>query len=109
MIPQSFWQQLRPVLEATKPDILMLGEEDDIAWPKRPSSWITDGICNRHCKLLPHRKQRCRIANLLAESVERMARRHAAHGLLQDWDLARICRYTGARPHDGRSRFQLHH
>jgi len=36
MIPQSFWQQLRPVLEATKPDILMLGEEDDIALAQAP-------------------------------------------------------------------------
>ena len=28
-IPQAFWQQLRTSLEAAKPDILMLGEEED--------------------------------------------------------------------------------
>ncbi len=28
-IPKAFWQQLRTSLEATKPDILMLGEEED--------------------------------------------------------------------------------
>jgi glycosidase len=35
-IPQAFWQQLRTSLEANKPDILMLGEEEDAALALAP-------------------------------------------------------------------------
>ena len=35
-IPQAFWQQLRTSLEATKADILMLGEEEDSALALAP-------------------------------------------------------------------------
>jgi len=36
MIPASFWQGLRPQLEATKSDILLLGEEEDTALTTTP-------------------------------------------------------------------------
>jgi glycosidase/fibronectin type 3 domain-containing protein len=36
MIPASFWQALRPELESVKPDILMLGEEEDTALTTAP-------------------------------------------------------------------------
>jgi cyclomaltodextrinase len=48
MIPASFWQALRPALEAVKPGLLMLGEEEDPALAQAPFEldygWQLQGI-----------------------------------------------------------------
>jgi len=88
MIPASFWQGLRPALESVKPDILILGEEEDQALTTQPFELDYGWNLQSALQRAANSGNPSGLQNVWQGQLTGWPAGTTHMSILQDWDLA---------------------